>query len=67
MVLNYAYLGKNFNNDEVKYFIHQKKLKNKFNIKKLSHEELIEVTSNFLIDSKIVGCFKEKWNGGLEH
>ena len=64
MVLNYAYLGKNFNNDEVKYFIHQKKLKNKFNIKKLSHEELIEVTSNFLIDSKIVGWFQGKMEWG---
>ena len=62
--INYAYLGKNYKNDEIENIINNKKLENNFFIKKFSEIELLDITAQELSDSKIVGWFQGKMEWG---
>ncbi len=62
--INYAYLGKSYNNDEIEEIIKQKNLKNNFIVKKLTEKELLENATTELCNSKIVGWFQDKMEWG---
>tara|TARA_B100001057_G_C22841155_1_gene947164 strand:+ start:393 stop:2126 length:1734 start_codon:yes stop_codon:yes gene_type:complete len=62
--INYAYLGKSYNNDEIEEIIKQKNLKNNFIVKKLTEKELLENVTTEICNSKIVGWFQDKMEWG---
>lgn len=62
--INYAYLGKNYLNNEIESILIKKKLKDNFFVQKLSEDELLEITIQKLCDSKIIGWFQGKMEWG---
>ncbi len=62
--INYAYLGKSYENDEIEKILIEKKLKEKFFVKKLSEIELLDLISQELSNSKIIGWFQGKMEWG---
>ena len=62
--INYAYLGKSYKNDEIEKLLIEKKLKEKFFVKKLSEIELLDFISQELSNSKIIGWFQGKMEWG---
>ena len=62
--INYAYLGKNYRNEEIENVIKIKKLENNFFVKKFSEIELLDIAVQELSDSKIVGWFQGKMEWG---
>ena len=63
-VSQYAYLGMNYSNKEIENTIHKNDIYKKFKVKKLSSDEIIEITTSLLIDSKIVGWFQGRSEWG---
>ena len=62
--INYAYLGKSYKNEEIEKIINIKDLKNNFVVKKLIEEELLDVVTQELCNSKIIGWFQDKMEWG---
>ena len=62
--INYAYLGKNYSNNEIENILIKKKLKDNFFVQKLSEDELLENIVQKLCNSKIIGWFQGKMEWG---
>ncbi len=62
--INYAYLGKSYKNEEIEKIINIRDLKNNFVVKKLIEEELLDVVTQELCNSKIIGWFQDKMEWG---
>ncbi len=62
--INYAYLGRSYKNDEIEKIINKKNLENNFIVKRLLEEELIDIVTQKLCDSKIIGWFQDKMEWG---
>ncbi len=62
--INYAYLGKDYDNDEIEKILIDKNLKSQFFVKKNSEEELLDIVTEELSNSKIVGWFQGKMEWG---
>ena len=62
--INYAYLGKSYKNDEIERILNEKNLKDGFITKKLTEEELLDIVTQELCKSKIVGWFQDKMEWG---
>jgi carbamoyltransferase len=54
----------NYSNKEIENTIHKNDIYKKFKVKKLSSDEIIEITTSLLIDSKIVGWFQGRSEWG---
>jgi len=59
-----AYLGKEYNNDEIKEVISRSNLNNKFLIKKIEDSLLFKVISNLISRSLVVGWFQGRMEWG---
>ena len=62
--INYAYLGNKYNDDEIKNVIYKNNLNTKFKVSNLDENEILNETSNFLSNSKIVGWFQGRMEWG---
>ena len=62
--INYAYLGKSYKNDEIERILNEKNLKDGFITQKLTEEELLDIVTQELCKSKIVGWFQDKMEWG---
>ncbi len=62
--INYAYLGKDYDNDQIEKILIDKNLKSEFFTKKTSEEELLDIVTEELSNSKIVGWFQGKMEWG---
>ena len=62
--INYAYLGKDYDNDQIEKILINKNLKSEFFTKKTSEEELLDIVTEELSNSKIVGWFQGKMEWG---
>ena len=62
--INYAYLGKNYNDEIIQREIENKNLKKNFHVEKLSNENLLNFVTEQLCLSKVVGWFQGKMEWG---
>ncbi len=62
--VNYAYLGKNYSNDEINKIIKKKKLNKSFIVKNYPLIHLYDYISEQLCNSKIIGWFQGKMEWG---
>ncbi len=61
---NYAYLGKEYSNENIQEVILKKKLSNKFEVHRYDEEELLDLVTKNLINSKIIGWFQGRMEWG---
>ena len=62
--INYAYLGKNYDDEIIQREIENKNLKKNFHVEKLSNENLLNFVTEQLCLSKAVGWFQGKMEWG---
>ena len=62
--INYAYLGKNYDDEIIQREIENKNLKKNFHVEKLSNENLLNFVTEQLCLSKVVGWFQGKMEWG---
>ena len=62
--INYAYLGNQYDRDEIEKIINKNKLKDNFQVNELSDEEILKKTVTFLAESNIVGWFQGRMEWG---
>lgn len=61
---NYAYLGKEFSNQDIEKIVNNKKLSKDFKIRKYKNENLIDLITDKLIETKVIGWFQGKMEWG---
>jgi len=61
---NYAYLGKEFNNQYIDKIVNNKKLSQEYKIRKYNNEDLINLITDKLIETKVIGWFQGKMEWG---
>jgi len=61
---NSAYLGTAYSSKEIESIIIEKKLKNSFDVKKMSFEDINEIVCSSIADGKVIGWFQDKMEWG---
>jgi len=61
---NFAYTGIEYNSASIEEAINKSNLFYNFKVEKLALEKLIDITTNYLLDSKIIGWFQGKMEWG---
>tara|TARA_B100000029_G_scaffold506093_1_gene588173 strand:+ start:2065 stop:3813 length:1749 start_codon:yes stop_codon:yes gene_type:complete len=62
--ITYAYLGKNYANEEINLEIEKKNLRKFHKVLNLQDNELIDKTVDYLLNSKVIGWFQGKMEWG---